>query len=149
VSRIASAMLAFSVACGVYAFATPPKYVVAAYGAGYVGEPADDRIARLEKKVDRILAILEAAAKDAPPAQPQKAESDFAAGVKACAKCHTEGASPKGRFALFGKDRQLAELSDEDHARMTKALTAKTMPPEGVQFSDAQRAAILKGYDPK
>lgn len=123
----------------------PVQLLLPAYGgysaASYQGgqQLNDDIVRKLVEVLERIEGKLDE------PAGGHTAQSVMAT---SCAKCHQEGANPKGGFVLFQADGSPAELSLGDKRLIRRAVTTtdpkQRMPPDR-QLSQPAAAALLQG----
>ena len=130
------------------AHATP--VVVPYYGATY-GTPggfsaADaKRVVELLESIDRRLEAIEQ--RQAWPAPLKKGPDLLALSKANCAACHTPAKADKagGGFILFADDAATAlkPLSGREKTRVTEAVQAGTMPPDGrKKLTPAERSAF-------
>lgn len=113
----------------------------------------DERLKRLEEKVDRILKLLEDdSAAPQPPAEDTKSQAQLQAALSTCVGCHNDrDAAKKGdRFVLFNvnKDGQSVFRDDFDKRELRKIqneVTDGTMPRKssGKKLTPEQKTALL------
>lgn len=157
-----------------FAGASNPTYPVATptvtmplYGAGLApqqppapsGASVEERLARLEQKIDRVLKIIEDAAADekanGAPAPPRSNRETLIGGATKCAACHhADVADAKGGgFKLFTAAGAFAPLSARQKQQVSKRLVTNDasflMPPpaSGVKLTDDERAALVAEFD--
>jgi len=132
------------------AHATPVPVVVPYYGATY-GTPGGfsaaeaKRVVELLESIDRRLEAIEA--RQGGPVPLKKGPDLLALGKANCAACHTPTKADKsgGGFILFADDAAtgLKPLSGREKTRITEAVQAGTMPPDGrKKLTPAERSAF-------
>lgn len=141
-------------------YAAAPLLTVPLYGAGYApAQPpaaqqgGDDRLKRIEEKLDRLLKLLEEGAEE-PAADAKDAAKPSAALVNAatkCYACHSPAAAPDkgGKFVIFDdKGAIRTNLSTRDLRKIQTEVGEGTMPPpdSGQRLSGDEKSELFKFF---
>lgn len=152
-----------------YVLATnPPGYgtpvvTVPLYGAGLTQQPdnkesVEERLIRIESKLDKLLKIIEdELVPDPPPSDPKASTLPTAAlisGATKCAGCHAADKSEEkgGSFALFTPAGTFATLNNRQLLQLRKRLVTTDpsfqMPPpkSGVLLTESEKAALVAAF---
>lgn len=141
-----------------------PTVTVPLYGAGLAQAPAPAPgdvtdvkadLKRIEEKLDRLLKLLEDAAKDDPSGPAKAPGSALSSGATKCAACHFPDVAEQkgGGFKLFTAAGAFAQLTPRQRTQVVKRVTTADpsflMPPpkSDVRLTDAERAALVSEFD--
>jgi mono/diheme cytochrome c family protein len=143
-----------------------PTVTVPLYGAGLVqpaaapGQSVEERLTRMEAKLDKLLKLIEDAAADVPAGDPTKAppranQAALVRGASACATCHHVNVAEQkgGGFRLFAPSGAFAALTPRQKVQLQKRLSTEDpafrMPPpaSGVKITDEERAALAAEFE--
>lgn len=120
----------------------PGEVIVPKYSAGYVGPEGttEDRLTRIERKLDGIAGQLDVVVKAVEAQQKAEAaaqadDADVLAVLQVCAQCHgAASAASKGNgYAMFDEKGKFTRSSAADLRKQVKRLNSKSpefmMPP--------------------
>lgn len=114
--------------------------------------PIEARLRRIEDKLDKILAIAEAANAEQPSTQPGDSTVSPAASLKSaavkCAKCHHANVAEEkgGGFQLFTPAGAFVQLQARDIKRLTEKVTTGVMPPPPATLTEQEKSALLDAF---
>jgi mono/diheme cytochrome c family protein len=151
-----------------YGYNAYPTVSVPLYGVGLApqqpatpgeGNSVEERLARMEAKLDKLLKLIEDELTPVdPPADPKAAASQppaaLISGASKCANCHmpTTAGDKGGGFALFTAAGTFANLNQRQLAQVRKRLATTDpsfqMPPpgSGTVLTDPERAALVSAF---